>query len=185
MHLPNTVLRDIRITHLPVLLGLLLTAGCFRNSGDMTRAPVRAETPLPENAPPDFTLAVTVFVPDGANWGAYSQPFTPARYILEPNGSLRVGIGAGVSEQMYPPVTREVARSSVHDVWADTTRCGVAGSGTRRKAAPQSVAQPTAHISIRWDDRWDEGVIVLTDQNAKADAARTLISRLGALAWMQ
>ncbi len=151
----------------------------------MTRAPVRAETPLPESPPPDFTLAVTVFVPDGANWGAYSQPFTPARYILEPGGSLRVGVGAGVSERMYPPVTREVARAGVDDVWADAARCGVAGSGTRRKAAPQPVAQPTAHFSIRWDGHWDEGVIVLTDQSVKAEAARTLISRLGSLAWMQ
>ena len=92
-----------RVLKLLLLAALLLLPAC-----GATRHPEVGH-------PTDFALGITVL----ADRDAPRQPRhrRPAQYLLEPDGTLRVAVGAGVEPSTYPPRVRRLSRPQVERLW--------------------------------------------------------------------
>jgi len=157
----------IMLACLPVWIG-----GCSTN---------RAFT-MPEAAPGDFVLAVTVFAPPQA------EPETPvgvpARYILEPDATLRAAVGPGSSPSTYPNPTRTLSSAQLDRVWAQLRLLDLDPSAARPIVSPETFNAPA-----------ERGVLLIElriDQNQHAYAidpsnpqARALVQSLADLAWVR
>lgn len=72
---------------------------------------------LPEHRPSDFTLGVVVFGdPDSTEPAIRS-----ARYIIEPDGTLRASFGEGSDGLTYPPITRRLNEDQLDLIWEMST----------------------------------------------------------------
>ncbi len=88
---------------------------------------------LPEQRPSDFTLGVVVFGdPDSTEPAIRS-----ARYIIEPDGTLRASFGEGSDGLTYPPITRRVDGSTLNAIWDRVRSMDVEGDDWRFVQAPE------------------------------------------------
>ena len=107
----------------------LLLAGC-------SSAPVVRREPepavLPDQAPDDFALAITILGPatDPAEIDATARPLRPARYIVEPDGVLRAAIGPGATPRVYPGQTRQLDAGQMQRLWRLTAGTGLLDGDT-------------------------------------------------------
>lgn len=137
---------------------------------------------MPEAAPGNFVLAVTVFVPPQAE--PESSVSVPARYILEPDSTLRAAVGPGSSPSTYPSPTRTLSASQTERVWALLRSLDLSPSTARPIVSPETFNAPA-----------ERGVILIElriDQNQHAYAidpsnpqARALVQSLADLAWVR
>ena len=99
-----------------VLAGIYASSGC---SASRARSDSWA---LPAPVPSDFALGVVVF---GDSDG--SSPDTrSARYVFDPDGTLRCAVGAGSRAQTHPPITRRVHTSQRRDIYQHVRSLGIA-----------------------------------------------------------
>jgi hypothetical protein len=90
---------------------LLALAAC----SSTPRAPEPA-APISGSRPADFTLAMTVYSPTrAAATGTLPRALRPARYILEPGGTLRAA--SGTTAPAYPPAARQLEPHQVDQLW--------------------------------------------------------------------
>jgi hypothetical protein len=92
---------------LPVLALLLWSCGT-------TREQKFAAAAASDDPPANFTLAITVQSP--AKRGL-PRAQRAARYVLEPDGLLRVAVTRSASEEMHPAQTRRLSDDDVRRVW--------------------------------------------------------------------
>jgi hypothetical protein len=103
-----------------VLRPLLTTAAILVSApGCASRESRIAEAAKAPAAPADFALAITVVTPIKSATQPQTLPRAqrPARYILEPDGTLRIALGGGSTSTTYPPPTRLLSDARREDVW--------------------------------------------------------------------
>lgn len=89
---------------------MLITA-CAASRESKYAAAVALDQP-----PANFTLSITVQGPPTR--GKVARSAAPARYILEPDGLLRAGVGrTAANEQFYPVQTRRLDDEQMRRVW--------------------------------------------------------------------
>jgi hypothetical protein len=147
----------LRATALVLLIPLALASapGCASRESRIAEA---AKAPA---APADFALAITVVTPIKSATQPQTLPRSqrPARYILEPDGTLRIALGGGSTTTTYPPPTRLLSSARREDVWNLVKAAGLLepevpgrlrGSdssvplGTQTGGEPISMLDPTA-----------------------------------------
>jgi len=87
-----------------LLWGLFLMAGCVE--------PKPVQDPA-AGYPPDLTLVFVVDAPTG-DGDLLSQP---ARYIVEPDRTLRVALGPGAIKDQYPPPTAKLTPDQMRHLY--------------------------------------------------------------------
>ncbi|MEM8834627.1 MAG: hypothetical protein AAGD00_02290 [Planctomycetota bacterium] len=73
-----------------------------------------AATPDP---PPDFSIAVTVLAPPSNDAPGVPISARPMRLLLEPDGSLRAGVGPGADLDTYPERVRTLTADQVSEAY--------------------------------------------------------------------
>lgn len=141
--------------------------------------------------PPDFTLAITVLTRESAKADSdprtTARPLRPGRYILEPDGQLRVAIGRGATPATYPPAMRRLTAEQRREAWELADRAGLASipaaESIDAERPPPIVSRPTAlvYVRARGERRGTEVALDSPD----AEPARALIDRLAELAWVE
>ncbi|MFG0314883.1 MAG: hypothetical protein ACF8LL_11975, partial [Phycisphaerales bacterium] len=155
-----------------MLLGVLL-ASC---STSAERDPIE----LPERRPSDFTLGVVVFGDPDAD----SIETRSARYIIEPDGTLRASFGEGSDGLTYPPITRRVDESILDAIWDRVRSMDLRGDDWRFVHAPEQFHAEMGSnrgylLEVRSEvtfSAWSTG----TDTRAMRELTRELAS----LAWV-
>ena len=161
-----------------VLLGAFLLGACASPAPD----------PLTfREAPADFTLSITVQGPQEPDEPRFRRP---ARYILEPDGILRVGVGESVSEEYYPPQTRQLSRDEMDRVWRllrDSSIFEPDNPDRVRPGLPFGTIQlrPTADLTILYAEEYSYYRVVLDGRTVESEAAERVIDHLAALAWLE
>ncbi len=149
--------------------------------------------------PPDFSLSVVVI---GADRGAGWEELTPAeqervprqllsaRFIVEPDGTLRAATGPGCREETYPAIVRVLSRGQMLDLWrAVRNHALIAAEETHGLANPDN-AQPVEGSAL-----YAIGIVSLADRmsigvpaeeaSREGEGARTLITLLRAYSWLE
>lgn len=92
-----------------------------------SRAEVAQRAAQAESVPPDFSLAITVIAPARGAVQPATLPrgLRPARYILEPDGTLRVALGAGATRATYPFPTRIISDAGRAEIWSRSKTLGL------------------------------------------------------------
>lgn len=83
--------------------------------------PVEGTTPRtlnPQQVPANFALDITIIGEATANGHAWRT----ARYVLEPDRTLRVGVGPGAATGGFPPIWRRLSRSTIAELWRQINR---------------------------------------------------------------
>ncbi|MCB9845545.1 MAG: hypothetical protein H6811_06135 [Phycisphaeraceae bacterium] len=145
-----------------------------------------------EMAPGDFSISVTVTSPeqDAAIIERLPRHVRPARYVLEPDWVLRVGVGPGARPEYFPPRLRRLDQAEVDRIWKL-----IQASGILRESHPGDIpgeetfrpfsGEPVAVIEVRHDARRDARAIRLSAGDGDADAASAIVDHLADLAWMR
>jgi len=142
-------------------------------------------------APAGLSVRAEVYVRDRIA----AARFSPGVYLLEPDGTLRVG-GAHQREMgqpmpsmaRYPPILRRLAPSEVNRVWRL-----IGGTTLADPASPERI-QPTEDwaplpdrsivlVHIRDHNGTRRFAVSLSGATPAAAAAQALVERLQALAW--
>ena len=110
---------------------VLMMIGAFLASCSATNE--RDPIAFPEQRPSDFTLGVVVFGDPDAD----SIEMRSARYIIEPDGTLRASFGEGSDGLTYPPITRRVDGSTLDAIWDRVRSMDVEGGDWRFVQAPE------------------------------------------------
>jgi hypothetical protein len=176
--------RALRAGHILVLATVLAAGGCAgERSSPLDTAVTRASPPS------DFWLAVTVYAPEarpGDEPVARSE--RAARYVIEADQVLRVSIGSGVSEETFPPQTRQLDAGDVDALW-ESLRTGslVDAASPHRVTGPvggvEASGGPVYVVSFRAAGELRRLRVEGGAEGAGAEA-KGLADRLGALAWM-
>ncbi len=162
------------------LVGLVL-AGCAGAPDPM----------LAEDRPADFSLAATVYRP--AAWRpddtVLPRALRPARYIVEPDGSLHAAIGAGSNITRYPPTTRRLDPRDMDLLWRLTRESGLLEARTAQRFAGGLEAGPAPGtirgvFEISLDGRWATLVVPLDRSDLETISAERLVDHLAGLAWI-
>ncbi|MGE3109740.1 MAG: hypothetical protein AB7G11_12055 [Phycisphaerales bacterium] len=169
------------------LLGAL--AACASSPDTQGPPAFRADDP-----PADFTLAVTVYSGPGARRRAeYPADRLPARYIIEPDGTLHAWASPAASDQSYPGQVRRLSLEQVRRLWRQ-----LQASGLLRDDHPASVGHVGPFLDPSLLDFEDvitapprysvffaaSGVRrVLALDGADADAAVPIVQTLAQQAW--
>jgi hypothetical protein len=140
-----------------------------------------------QQAPDDFTIDVTVQGPPEI---LEIRARRPGRYIVEPDGILRAGVGAGVSVNYYPPQTRQLSRAEVERLWRlvrDSALLDKDNPDLIRPGLPFPPIQlrPTAQVALIFEGRRYDYRVLLDAQSPSAESAEGLIDHLAALAWLE
>ncbi|TVQ62292.1 MAG: hypothetical protein EA379_05540 [Phycisphaerales bacterium] len=141
------------------------------------RAPLDAASPAP-----DFALSITVR--DDAHG------LTPARYVLDPDGSLRAAIGPGAGSDLLPNFTRRLGEDERAGVWRLALAAGVPsgapGSPGSRAAAPGSerAALDRGAGVVIWVRAQGASAVYTPSMTTDANA-RLLVERFEELAWVR
>jgi hypothetical protein len=88
---------------------------------------------FPEQRPSDFTLGVVVF----GDLESTEPAIRSARYIIEPDGTLRASFGEGSDGLTYPPITRRVDDSTLDAIWDRVRSMDLEGDDWRFVQAPE------------------------------------------------
>jgi len=145
----------------------------------------------PAEPPPDFTLAITVLSRENPQVDrdprTLARPYRPGRYILEPDGVLRVAIGTGALPKTFPPAMRRLTFAQRNEVWELASSAGYmaipAEQSINAAASPAAVSRPTAMIYVVAGDS-TRGLQISLDAPT-AEPSRVLIDRLAELAWVE
>ncbi len=139
-------------------------------------------------APADFSLDALVLVPEGSE----PSPSTPrarrpARYQLEPDGSLRAALGVGVGPDTIPALARRLTPSERDGLWRLARDAGLLGQDVPGR--------------ISWGGTWDpppigaSAILSVTHDGHRVHVGaplafgggspevEALLDRLAALAW--
>jgi hypothetical protein len=138
-------------------------------------------------APADFTLDVTV---QGPQDDRMARARRPGRYVLEPDGILRVGVGEGVSREYYPPQTRQLSRDETDRVWRlvrDSRILEPDNPDRVRPGLPFGRVQdrPTADMSILYAGEREHYRVLLDGQTPESAAVERVVDHLAGLAWLE
>lgn len=186
----NALTRTLSLGTLAALLAAHLP-GCASSNPDARNRPAAFQADSP---PDDFSLAVTVFARPGATRRAtYTPERTPARYILEPGGVLHAGVGPA-NDDVYPGQVRILSKDEILSLWRDLQATGLlrldhpALVGRVGPFTDPSLADPDAIITMPPTYSLfytiDGVQRTLSLDSADADAAKPLLTRLAALAWV-
>lgn len=156
------------------------------------RAP---EVSLPEWAPDDFSLSVTVVAPDTSrDPSTLARWQRPARYIVEPGGLFRASVRAGARVDAYPPPIRTLSRAQVESLWASVRAdswMSEPPAGSKAVAMPEIETMPpevqrrSALVWIRAVGERRGVAVPLAAGGPESDAAARLIDQLAELAWVR
>lgn len=150
------------------------------------RAPERPDPIEYEQAPADFTLDITIQGPASPDQPRATRP---ARYIVEPDGMLRVGVGQGVSVDYYPPQTRQLSRAEFDRLWRLLRDSALLVPGNPDEARPglpfgSVQLRPTASMAVTFQGQIITYRVVLDAQTPSAVAAEEIVDHLAELAWI-
>lgn len=166
----------------------LALAGC---SSTPVVKPEPEPAALPERAPDDFALSVTVMGPatEPAEIDATPRPERPARYIVEPDGVLRAAIGPGATPRVYPGQTRQLTTGQVQRLWRLASNTGLLDGDTLAKVDNTETFFPsrertTAMVYIRQGGVGQSFAVRLPVGDAESPAVEQLIDQLASLAWV-
>lgn len=143
----------------------------------------------PDKPPADFALSVTVFAPSmrvaGEPEPKRDPATTPARYILEPDGTLRAAVGPGATPETFPPIVRRVSDGQRQRLWWLTLDTAAHDPGPDAKvASPETYrpegTDPEALITVSWLGGWSAAAKPLGD----GSTGRALTAELARLAWV-
>lgn len=139
-----------------------------------------------ELAPADFTLDITI---QGPTSPGQPRAARPARYIVEPDGMLRVGVGEGVSIDYFPPQTRQLTRAEFDRLWRlvrDSPLLVPDNPDEARPGLPFGAVQlrPTASMAVTFEGHISTYRVVLDGQTTGALAAEQIVDHLAELAWI-
>lgn len=146
-----------------------------------------AAAPATDRAEPprDFALAVTVYAPADRTATATRPAATrPARYLLEPDGLLRVALGPGAGDATYPDATRTLTSTQVAALWNDV-RGGpwLSPDAPGRIGSTQTFVPPPGQtvylITVTGDGQRRSFTADPRDRGASA-----IVNRLAALSWL-
>lgn len=160
-----------------------------------TRAGTTDSVSLPEQAPEDFALSVTVATPDpNRDPSTLARWQRPARYIVEPGGSFRASVRPGARVDAFPPPIRTLSRAQIETLWASVRAdswMSEPPAGSKAVASPEVETMPP-EIQRRSALVWisaagmRRGVVVpLAAGSPESDAAARLIDQLAELAWVR
>ncbi|MBO6740379.1 MAG: hypothetical protein JJ916_11015 [Phycisphaerales bacterium] len=135
---------------------------------------------FPEQRPSDFTLGVVVFGDPDAD----SIEMRSARYIIEPDGTLRASFGEGSDGLTYPPITRKVDGSTMDAIWDRVRSMDLEGDDWRSVQAPEQFHAEMGSnrgylLEVRSDvtfSAWSTGM--------DTQAMRSLTREFASLAWV-
>lgn len=140
----------------------------------------RGSIELPEHRPSDFTLGIVVFGDPDAD--AIEQ--RSARYIVEPDGTLRASFGEGSDGLTYPPFTRLLDGATLDSIWDRVRSMDLGGEGWRSVQAPEAYhAAMGSNRGYLLEVRSD---VTFSAWSTDADSqqVRTLTRELASLAWV-
>lgn len=147
--------------------------------------------PLPEHAPEDFTLAITVMGPAATpeEVNAAPRPERPARYIIEPDGILRAAIGPGATPRVFPGETRQLDNAQLERLWRLTTNTGLLDTDTLTRVDNTETFFPsrdraTAILYIKQAGHTASYAVRLPIGDAESPAVTQLIDEVAAMAWI-
>ncbi|MCC6970670.1 MAG: hypothetical protein IT434_10660 [Phycisphaerales bacterium] len=159
------------------------------------RAGTTDSVSLPEQAPEDFALSITVATPDPLrDPSTLARWQRPARYIVEPGGTFRASVRPGARVDAYPPPIRTLSRAQIETLWASVRAdswMSEARAGSKAVASPEVETMPPElqrRSALVWISAagMRRGVVVpLAGGNAESDAAARLIDQLAELAWVR
>lgn len=141
------------------------------------------ELVLRGDRPGDFTLGLVVYHDQA--WDDAAQ--RPARYIVEPDGTLRASVGDGSAPLTHPPITRRLGQAQLDALWA--TARSLAPTPQQDKASDELVRSPETYapprgagylVEVRSRDSQGAWALAPSDENARALAAQ-----LAELAWVR
>ncbi len=146
---------------------------------------------LPDEAPEDFALSITVISPASAEAPIddLPRPQRPARYVVEPDGVLRAAIGPGATPRVYPRQTRRLDAGQVQRLWRLVGETGLLEPTTLTRIDntetffPQR-SRPTALVYIRQQGAGSHFAVRLPVGDAESAAVGQLIDELAELAWV-
>ncbi len=161
----------------------LVGAGC--SSGTPKAA-------VPDAMPEDFGVAVVVYSPelDATIVGGMPRAMRPARYIVEPERTLRAAVGAGADVETFPPATRQLDEGQVEALWRVVKQGGFAREDHPREVPNEMAYQagfgrPVALITVTHSRRRQTAAIPLDAGDADAQAALLLVDQLAEWAWVR
>ena len=150
----------------------------------------RSAGDLPDSPPDDFAVAATVFA-DLERSGEDEVPrfLRSGRYVLQPDGVLRVSVGAGVSTSRLPPPLRRLIPAQVEQLWTIVRRRGyLDGDLTTRIGNPELAGPETGRtVAVVWVSGAGEQRAYrfeLEPAGLAANEAAALIDELARLAWL-
>jgi hypothetical protein len=153
------------------------------------------EVSLPERAPDDFSLSVTVVAPDTSrDPSTLARWQRPARYIVEPGGLFRASVRPGARVDAYPPPIRTLSRAQVESLWASVrgdSWMSEPPAGSKAVAMPEIETMPP-EVQRRSALVWIRAVgvrrgvaVPLASGGPESDAAARLVDQLADLAWVR
>jgi hypothetical protein len=154
----------------PLLLLLLLLPACA--------APRPAG---PADLPDDFSLGLTTLPAKGVT----DPALAPAWYILQPDDSLRIALGARQVTSPLPPIVRILSRAQVRTVWEQVVQSGFA-SELQAHQLPDTMASVQSSIALVYiaaQGRRRSFSIPLDDESG-TKAASDLAATLRELGWV-
>lgn len=150
---------------------------------------------LPERAPEDFGLTITVMGPVRAGgdlaYASIGAKLRPGRYIIEPDRSLRAALGPAADDSAYPPRTRRLSATEMDELWSLVKSSGVlaedqAGSASRAPSLDM-VAGRTVYVVTTRAMGGRRMVVVDVEPEASpiAVGVQPLVERVARLAWVK
>lgn len=150
---------------------------------------------LPELAPPDFSLSVTIATTDpNRDPATLARWQRPARYIVEPGGAFRAAVRPGARVDAYPPLIRTLSRAQIESLWtsvrtdawltrpADGSRFVVAPD---LESVPREVQRRSALVWISAVGVRRGVIVPLASGTPESDAAARLVDQLADLSWVK
>ena len=155
-----------------MLLGVLLVS--------CTTTQERESIALPEQRPSDFTLGIVVF----GDSDAQATGSRSARYIIEPDGTLRASFGEGSGGLTCPPITRRLDGAELDAIWDRVRSLGLGGDDWRFVRAPEQFhTQMGSERGYLLEIR-SEVLFSAWSTDADTRFIQTLTRELASLAWV-
>lgn len=174
-----------------VLTMMVLLAALAACSSTPRPLPEPEPVVLPDRAPDDFALAITIIGPatNETPIDERPRPQRPARYVLEPDGVLRAAIGPGATPRVYPRQTRQLDAAQMQRLWRLVEQTGLYATTTLTRIDntetffPQR-SRPTALVYVRQQGEGAHFAVRLPVGDAESAATLQLVDELAALAWV-
>lgn len=157
-------------------------SGCSSAPAPVVREAEAAPGPRPQ----DFTLAMTVYAPAAA--GALPRSLRAGRYVVEPDGSLRAGLGERAAA--YPARTRQLTPGEMDQLWRLVRESALLDPDSpARVEDPGSIAvspgRAMATVYIAGAGARRTLRVLLDRSSATAVSAERVADRLAEWAWVE